>query len=1167
MRSLLPAVTVSTLLAGQTPASATHSAPRSATSSTVPAQAAPTRARTSATALGGMELTRTSHPVAPGTRLTSFQQLEPDTWLRADALSVKLGGGAEGTRADYLASEGVSTRRTVSEMVAEHDPGKGRRTVAAINGDFFDINETGAPLGPGVHHSRPTHSPEPGSHQAIGLGPGAAGRILDLYFKGTVALPTGRRPLAAYNAANVPRDGIAAYNSQWGKADRALTTDGDADAAEVTVRRGHVTSTAAPPGAGAVPEDTTVLVGREDGAKELKELKPGDAVSMAYHARTDDEGGVPRTAVGGRGLLVVDGRPQNWEGKPNNDTAPRTAVGFSKDGSTMHVLTVDGRSAASGGLTLTELALMMKDLGAYNALNLDGGGSSTLLAREPGAVAPQLENAPSDGTEREVPDGLALTAPRGSGRLRGFRVETAADPATSPTADTVPGGHPERVFPGLTRKLTATGYDETYGPAKGSPRWHTANPAVGRTDATGVFHARRAGTTRVTAARGVAGGSAKLNVIGALARVEPTKERVGLASGEGEGTFGILGFDVQGDSAPVDPGDVRLAYDRSRFAITPDQGHGGFTVRARPGHESASGILTATVQGHRTRLALTVGLQDQPLADFEDAKDWKFSAARAQGSSTADPEGHKSGGLRLNYDFSKSTATRAAYASPPKEIPVSGQPQSFRMWINSDGKGAWPSLHLIDAAGNDQVLRAGHLDEKGWQQVTFDVPEGVAYPVRVKRFYLAETRPGEQYAGGVVLDGLTAQTPPDVALPAARRPRDPLISTAKEVRGRDWRFAVMSDAQFVAREPSSPIVAQTRRTLRDIRAAKPDFLLINGDLVDEGTPADLRFAHQLLKRELGDAVKWYYVPGNHEVMGGGIEDFRREFGPAQRTFDHRGTRFITLDTSSLTLRGGGYAQIQELRRQLDAAARDRAVSSVAVIEHVPPRDPTVQAASRLTDRMEANLLEKWLSGFRARTGKGAALIGSHVGVFDASRVDGVPYLVNGNSGKTPAAPPGSGGFTGWSLIGVEEKPKLWHGWGHGRGPGRTWEGEDWLTVQTRPHLDGLTLEAPSRLRVGEAAKAQATVLQGTGDARREVPASWPVSTDWSGSGGLCLTPRKGQSQASEQALRETSGKFEQRCTAAYNPASGALTALRPGTVTLTVEVSGEHTQRKVSITR
>ncbi|GGT32800.1 hypothetical protein GCM10010207_36000 [Streptomyces atratus] len=1083
----------------------------------------------------GIETARTSRPIAPGVRIDSYDRLESDKWLRVDSLSVDLTG--TGVHADYLSSGKVSDRHTVSELAAGHDAGRGRRTVAAINADFFDINQTGAPEGIGIKDGITVQSPAPGINRAVGIGPDGAGRILNLYFEGTLTLPAGQQPLAAYNAANVPAGGVGAYTSAWGTADRALTVDNATPVTEAVVRDGKVLSVSDTPGSGAVPDDTTVLVGREAGAVALDALKPGDPVSLTYRARTDS-GPVPRTAVGGRELLVVDGVAQNHDGEGNNTAAPRTAVGFSKDGRTMQILTVDGRQADSGGVTLTELGLMMQRAGSYSALNLDGGGSSTLVAREPGSDALRVENSPSDGSERTVPNGLALTAPDGSGRLKGFWVQPRTPAGSAPGVDPVKGGHPDRVFPGLTRRLTATGYDETYGPADGDPRWRTMRGTVGTVDGDGLFTARRSGTTDVRAEHGPARGSTSLTVLDKLARIQPTTQRVGLADAGATGTFGIVGLDAHGTSAPVEPHDITLDYDHALFDIR-DDGRGSFTVTSRTG--TGAGQIKATVAGTTTVLAVSVGLTEQAVSSFDDAGSWKFSQARASGSLAATPDGHTGTGLKLTYDFTQSTATRAAYATPPKPVTVPGQPQSFKLWIKGDGKGAWPTLHLKDAAGSDQLLRGPYVTWAGWRQVTFAVPPGAAMPLSVSRFYLAETAAAKQYTGEIVIDELTAQVPPTVDLPEQAAATDPLIDPAAVTERRDWRFAVMSDAQFVARDPDSAIVTQARRTLREIKAAGPDFLVINGDLVDEGSPADLAFAHRILTEELGDSLPWYYVPGNHEVMGGRIDNFVTEFGPAQRTFDHKGTRFVTLDTSSLSLRGGGFAQIKQLRAQLDAAAKDRTVESVMLIEHVPPRDPTVQKGSQLGDRKEAALVEQWLADFRRTTGKGAAFIGSHVGVFHASHVDGVPYLINGNSGKAPAGPTDEGGFTGWSLVGADH---ITSG-EQAAERQRPWQGEpDWVSVQTRAHVDALAIEAPPVLGTGSRARVTATVTQGT----RSIPVGFPLAADWNGSPNVHIGDRD---------------DARHRHTAVLDPSTGTLTALRPGTITLAVTVNG--TTQKVQI--
>ncbi|HEY0696635.1 MAG TPA: metallophosphoesterase, partial [Micromonospora sp.] len=527
---------------------------------------------------------------------------------------------------------------------------------------------------------------------------------------------------------------------------------------------------------------------------------------------------------------------------------------------------------------------------------------------------------------------------------------------------------------------------------------------------------------------------------------------------------------------------------------------------------------------------------------FDDAASWTFSQARASGSVAPAP-GHTGIGLKLSYDFSQSTGTRAAYADPPAWIPVAGQPRAFGMWINGSGHGEWPSLHLHDALDQQHVLRGPLVTWTGWRYVEMAVPAGVSYPVRIRRFYVAETVATAQYRGEIVVDDIVAKVPPSVDVPAEPARTDRLVVRDGTVDGAAWRFAVMSDAQFVAADPDSDLVAGARRTLREIRAARPDFLVINGDLVDTAYPADFALARRILDEELGDAVPWYYVPGNHEIMGTPISGFRAAFGETFRVFDHQGTRFVTLDSSTGTLRGGGFEQVRLLRAALDSAATDDRIGSVVVLHHHPPRDPTPAKASQLGDRKEAALVERWLAEFQHRTGKGVAAVGAHVGTFHADRIDGVPYLVNGNSAKSPSTAPQFGGFTGWTLFGVD--PVSPGEAEHARLDPVT-EGPEWISAQTRAHVDGLTLDAPDRVSGDAPVTVTATVVQAGG---RRVPVAAPVSADWTGSPGLHIGAADG---------------VRPWHLAWFDPATGRLTALRDsGQVVLAVTVNGMTAQATV----
>lgn len=101
-----------------------------------------------------------------------------------------------------------------------------------------------------------------------------------------------------------------------------------------------------------------------------------------------------QTAVGGGPVLLRNGTIEitnndelKFSGKAINDKHPRTAMGYTKDGKLI-ILVVQGRSESSGGATLTQEAQIMKDLGCWEALNLDGGGSSCMLVNGKETIKP-----------------------------------------------------------------------------------------------------------------------------------------------------------------------------------------------------------------------------------------------------------------------------------------------------------------------------------------------------------------------------------------------------------------------------------------------------------------------------------------------------------------------------------------------------------------------------------------------------------------------------------------------------------------------------------------------------------------------------------------------------------------------------------------------------------
>jgi len=143
-------------------------------------------------------------------------------------------------------------------------------------------------------------------------------------------------------------------------------------------------------------------------ASRIRSLRPEEIVPITWTMKTPFGTEWPRvtTTAGGMPLIVFQGHvTSGWFcGNGFCDRNPRTAIGYTADG-TILLVTVDGRRPGwSVGMTMAGLAHEMISLGAVNAVNLDGGGSTTMWVAGRGLV-----NRPSDPTgERPVSDSILV---------------------------------------------------------------------------------------------------------------------------------------------------------------------------------------------------------------------------------------------------------------------------------------------------------------------------------------------------------------------------------------------------------------------------------------------------------------------------------------------------------------------------------------------------------------------------------------------------------------------------------------------------------------------------------------------------------------------------------------------------------------------------------------
>ena len=419
--------------------------------------------------------------LAPGVTLT--QEIDRKTPLIINVVSVDL--DAPGVRIgvgigqDKVNAPNVTHGREDVSRLARR-----LGAVAAINADFFPY--TGDPLGVGIRDGELFSEPflgirGSGPRVTLGVTEGGKSVLFDtLGFLGDLQAADGARSyLSGIDRSTAPNE-IVVYSPMYGQ-----VTSNKPGGVEVVVEgvnlpvkanklmAGRVARVEAVRGTTeTIPAGGLVISGGPGtGADFLaRHLHPGDPVSfvlaiapvgqtlgalqVATLPRTRSDlpsrsgAGLSRAAyvwagvtaaVGGGPRLLVDGQiavdwaAEGFEAGFADGLNPRTAAGTSRDGRQLLLVTVDGRQAVSRGVSLGGMAQILKRYGAWNAINLDGGGSTTLAADGLTVSSPG-----GDGSERPVADMLLVYSDRAYQSLAPLLPLTLASDDTPPAAILLP---------------------------------------------------------------------------------------------------------------------------------------------------------------------------------------------------------------------------------------------------------------------------------------------------------------------------------------------------------------------------------------------------------------------------------------------------------------------------------------------------------------------------------------------------------------------------------------------------------------------------------------------------------------------------------------------------------------------------------------------------------
>lgn len=456
------------------------------------------------------------------------------------------------------------------------------------------------------------------------------------------------------------------------------------------------------------PIGTLVMNGKvvnpSSGGDYFAILKDGTPVIRTGALQNDE-----KEAIGGITRFVIDGKVnENISSDYDTTKQPRTTLGITKDNDII-IMVANGRQAPySSGCDLFDLADMMIKLGCVEAIQFDGGGSSTYLAKYAGTDELTLANSPSDGQERSVSSSLMV-------------VSKAEPTGIFASAEITPNN--EVYTPGSTVKFTAIGAD-TAGYSVEIPdgvTWRLASEDAGMGEIVETESEEGKSSAIFTAAEGVVG-----NV---TAELVYNGEVVGRASVELQWpdeltmTNSVFSLDFSertdfGLTAHWNAREVHFkvgdivwnigatgdekypsigAMDGDVFVADAEATNVSATVTASLAHNSAVNVSAQ----------VSVGQLPTVVWDFEDRYDESgellytaeeyYSTAdtgrfivstvsNARGSAQiVDAKagevrvGQKA--LQLNYDFTQATPTAGVYFGPRESVAIPGHPTGLGVWI------------------------------------------------------------------------------------------------------------------------------------------------------------------------------------------------------------------------------------------------------------------------------------------------------------------------------------------------------------------------------------------------------------------------------------------------------------------------------------------------------
>lgn len=427
-----------------------------------------------------------------------------------------------------------------------------------------------------------------------------------------------------------------------------------------------------------------------------------------------------------------------------NVNNPRTMLGVNQDKSKIYIVCIDGRKNGKGA-THEEAATIMKEYGAYDAIHLDGGGSTTMAVQLKGENTPSVVNVPSEGSQRAVANGVGIKVTGESG------VPSRVEPYVADSDENI-------MFKDFESKIYVNVYDGQLAELPVDVSKLTFSSSLGGTWNDNAFTPSETGTGTITVTYGDISGEMELTVLKGAAALKVGAESYALAAGD---KTLLTAQVVNKDGYTLDADDSKIEWSVSDESV----GH------IEDGYFVADGDGTCVVTGIgydvTSKMTISVGKKYVALNSFEAPRDivmyYYPTDTGVEGTAEIDSDVSYDGtsSMRIDYKFlANQTTTQSVYGSLEKNnIAFPTGVSDFTIWYKGDG-----SDNLLKAVINygqgqsTDVVIADNLNDTQWKQATVELPSDVTEPVYLNKIYVSSLNTTDENTQGTVyVDYLTAR--------------------------------------------------------------------------------------------------------------------------------------------------------------------------------------------------------------------------------------------------------------------------------------------------------------------------------------------------------------------------------------------------------------------------